>query len=73
MPGAPLAPVYRPCAATESVLYGVVQAELEPFLAAARAAGVALPRYVETGLPAFLRCGVLACGFGRTTVRGVWL
>jgi hypothetical protein len=56
---------YVPRAATDTVLYGVVQAELEPFLAAARAAEVALPPYVEAALRAFLRCGVLACGFGR--------
>ena len=66
MPLAPChVPMYRPRAATESVLYGVVQAELEPFLAAAHAAEVALPAYVEAELRAFLRCGVPACGFGR--------
>jgi len=57
--------VYRPRGATASVLYGVVETALEPFLAAARAAEVALPPYVEAALRAFLRCGVLACGFAR--------
>jgi hypothetical protein len=56
---------YVPRAASDTVLYDVVQAELAPFLAAARAAEVALPPYVEAELRAFLRCGVLACGFGR--------
>ena len=56
---------YVPRAATDTVLYDIVQAELAPFLAAARAAEVALPPYVEAELRAFLRCGVLACGFGR--------
>jgi hypothetical protein len=56
---------YVPRVATDTVLYGIVQAELEPFFAAARAAEVALPPYVEAELRAFLRCGVLACGFGR--------
>ena len=56
---------YTPRAATDTVLYDIVQAELAPFLAAARAAEVALPPYVEAELRAFLRCGVLACGFGR--------
>jgi hypothetical protein len=56
---------YTPRAATDTVLYDIVRAELEPFLAAARAAEVALPPYVEAELRAFLRCGVLACGFGR--------
>ena len=66
MPLAPChVPGYHPRDATESVLHGVVQAELEPFLAAARAAEVALPPCVEAELRAFLRCGVLACGFGR--------
>ena len=66
MPSAPChTPAYQPRDAAASVLYGVVQAELEPFLAAARAAEVVLPLYVEAELRAFLRCGVLACGFGR--------
>jgi hypothetical protein len=56
---------YVPRAATDTVLHDIVQAELAPFLAAARAAEVALPPYVEAELRAFLRCGVLACGFGR--------
>jgi len=56
---------YTPRAATDTVLYDIVRAELEPFFAAARAAEVTLPPYVEAELRAFLRCGVLACGFGR--------
>ena len=49
----------------ESVLYGVVQAELEGFLAHARARERAVPRFVEREFRAFLACGILAHGFVR--------
>jgi hypothetical protein len=48
-----------------SVLYGVVQAELETFLARAEARERPVPRFVERELRGFLRCGILAHGFVR--------
>ena len=47
------------------MLYGVVQAELETFLARAHARGRIVPRFVERELRGFLRCGILAHGFVR--------
>jgi hypothetical protein len=47
------------------VLYGVVQAELETFLARAHACERIVPRFVERELRGFLRCGILAHGFVR--------
>jgi hypothetical protein len=49
----------------ESVLYAVVQQELETFLARAAARERPLPRFVERELREFLRCGILAHGFAR--------
>jgi len=49
----------------ESVLYGVVQGELETFLARAQARERPVPRFVERELRGFLRCGILAHGFVR--------
>ena len=49
----------------ESVLYGVVQTELETFLARAQARERPVPRFVERELRGFLRCGILAHGFVR--------
>lgn len=49
----------------ESVLYGVVQQELETFLARAQERGRPVPRFVARELRAFLHCGVLAHGFVR--------
>jgi hypothetical protein len=49
----------------ESVLYGIVQAELETCLARARARGRPVPRFVEREFCAYLECGVLAHGFLR--------
>jgi hypothetical protein len=51
--------------AEESVLYGVVQAELETFLARAEARERPVPRFVERELRGFLRCGILAQGVVR--------
>ncbi len=49
----------------QSVLYGVVQQELETFLARAQARERPVPRFVEREIRAFLRCGILAHGFVR--------
>ena len=48
-----------------SVLYRVVQHNLEPFLAFARDQGRVVPRFVERELRAFLDCGLLCRGFLR--------
>jgi hypothetical protein len=48
-----------------SVLYGVVQAELETFLTRAQARERPVPRFVERELRGFLGCGILAHGFVR--------
>ncbi|MBI5515102.1 MAG: transposase [Deltaproteobacteria bacterium] len=51
---------------TATALYGIVREHLESFVVeATERAGRALPKYVEDALRAYLRCGVLACGFGR--------
>jgi hypothetical protein len=44
----PAAPVDEPRHAESTVLYSVVAAELESFLAAARERGHPLPRFIET-------------------------
>jgi hypothetical protein len=49
----------------ESVLYAVVQRELESFLAQAAARERPVPRFVEREFRAYLRCGILAHGFAR--------
>jgi Putative transposase/Transposase zinc-binding domain len=49
----------------QGVLYGVVQTQLETFLARARLRGEPVPRFIEQELRAYLRCGVLAFGFLR--------
>jgi hypothetical protein len=49
----------------ESVLYNVIQQELETFLARAQAREQSVPRFVEQEFHAFLRCGILAHGFLR--------
>jgi hypothetical protein len=46
-------------------LYGVLQQELETFLAEARAHADGFPRFVERELRGFLKCGILAHGFVR--------
>ena len=60
---APVVPAYERHRPEETVLYGVVQAELETFLARAR--DRPLPRFVERELRGFLACGILAHGFLR--------
>jgi hypothetical protein len=47
------------------VLYDVVRAELESFLARARERDRTVPRFVERELRAYLGCGILAHGFVR--------
>ena len=49
----------------KSVVYGVVAAELETFLARARASERTVPRFVEREFRNFLACGILAHGFVR--------
>jgi len=49
----------------ETGLYGVVQRELETFLARTRSQEGSVPRFVERELCAYLRCGILAHGFVR--------
>jgi hypothetical protein len=70
-PGAaaqPLPAGYRRRAPETTVLYQVVQAHLETFLADARArsdAGAGYPTFVEREFRKFLDCGILARGFSR--------
>ncbi len=49
----------------ESVLYCVVQEQLETFLSRAAARERPVPRFVEREFREFLRCGILAYGFAR--------
>ena len=56
---------YAPRRPEQSVLYGVVQEQLETFLARAHAGERPVPRFVERELRGFLRCGILAHGFVR--------
>jgi hypothetical protein len=49
----------------DTVLYRVVQQNLETFLASVREQGRVVPRFVERELRAFLDCGILAHGFLR--------
>jgi hypothetical protein len=61
-----LAPAYLPRRPTETVLYQLVRANLESFLAYAREHyDGGLPRYVENELRAYLRCGLFSEGFVR--------
>ena len=64
-----LAPAYLPHLPrrpTETVLYGLVRQDLEPFLAYAREHyDDRLPRYVENELRAYRKCGVFSEGFVR--------
>src|SRR5262245_16146401 len=56
---------YRPRDPEENVLFGVVAAQLETFLARQRRRDRPVPRFVERELRLFLECGVLAHGFLR--------
>jgi hypothetical protein len=53
---------YVPRNPEKTVLYGVVAAQLETFLARQRERDRVVPRFVEQELRAFLDCGVLARG-----------
>lgn len=54
----------------QTVLYKIVAAHLETFLAEVGAHdGRGLPRYVEKELRAYLRCGILAHGFLRASCK----
>jgi len=66
-------PAYARRRPEESVLYGVVQKELETFLARAQARERLVPRFVERELRGFLRCGILAHGFVRVRCDGCGL
>jgi hypothetical protein len=59
LPSAPGSASYVRHCPEQSVLYGVVQRELETFLAHAGSRGQPVPRFVEQELRAYLRCGVL--------------
>jgi hypothetical protein len=56
---------YVPRNPEKTVLYAVVAAQLETFLARQRVRDRVVPRFVELELRAFLDCGVLARGFMR--------
>lgn len=53
---------YSPRDPEENVLYGVVAAQLETFLARQRRRERPVPRFVERELRSFLECGVLVHG-----------
>jgi hypothetical protein len=55
--------VYVPRQAEESVLYKVVAANLETFLARQQQRDRVVPRFVEREMMSFLECGILANGF----------
>jgi hypothetical protein len=61
----PDAPEYQRRGPEKTVLYRVVQQNLETFLASAREQGRVVPRFVERELRAYLTCGILAHGFLR--------
>ena len=61
----PDAPEYRRRKPEETVLYRVVQENLETFLSSTRDQGRVVPRFVERELRAFLDCGLLCRGFLR--------
>jgi len=65
----PDAPKYQRRTPESSVLYRVVQQNLETFLAEAEEAGRVVPRFVERELRAFLDCGILARGFLRVRCK----
>jgi hypothetical protein len=63
---ASLAPAYLPRRPAETVLHQLVRANLESFLAHARANyDGGLPRYVEQEFRAYIRCGDFSQGFSR--------
>jgi hypothetical protein len=63
---ASLAPAYVPRKPTETVLHQLVRANLESFIAYARANYEGgLPRYVEQEFRAYIKCGDFSEGFSR--------
>nr|MBK7063943.1 transposase zinc-binding domain-containing protein [Deltaproteobacteria bacterium] len=54
----------------DGVVHGLVRDHFAAFAEQAQEGGRALPRYVIEEFDAFLRCGVLACGFMRARCRG---
>jgi hypothetical protein len=56
---------YAPRRPQDTLLYKIVQENLETFFATAESDGRYLPKRVKTELERFLECGVLAYGFMR--------
>jgi hypothetical protein len=56
---------YRPRDPEQSLVYRVLQENLETFLAQQQRNGRHVPRFVDRELRGLLDCGVLACGFLR--------
>jgi hypothetical protein len=54
---------------TSTLLHAIVVAQFETFRRAA-SEGAEMPRYVTSEFEAFVRCGVLACGFARARCGG---
>ena len=63
-----IAGTYKPRNPQRSVLYRVVQQNLETWLASRREAdpdGYPIPNYVESAFRKYLQCGIWAYGFAR--------
>ena len=56
---------YRPREPEASILYQVMAANLETFLASQERRGRNVPDFVEREMRAFMECGIPACGFIR--------
>jgi hypothetical protein len=56
---------YRPREPEQSLVYHVLQENLETYLARQKEKGRDVPKFVERELRGVLECGVLACGFLR--------
>lgn len=56
---------YRPREPEQSLVYRVLQENLETYLARQKEKGRDVPKFVERELRGVLECGVLACGFLR--------
>jgi hypothetical protein len=71
--GAAPSPIYRRREPENGALHRTVREQLETFLAEQRAKhphGAGVPRFVESTLRGFLRCGILAHGFVRLSCTG---
>jgi hypothetical protein len=62
-PGGNSAGEYRPREPEQSLVYRVLQENLETFLARQKEKGRDVPKFVERELRGVLECGVLACGW----------